>query len=101
MGVVWGCGVWLGLSGTQSLDPLPLRVHDSFGMDRRMPTPKASTPASPCVRDCCLDEAEVCMGCGRSLQEILRWQAASDEEREIILAAAKLRLDERQARRRW
>jgi predicted Fe-S protein YdhL (DUF1289 family) len=51
------------------------------------------------VRDCCLDEAEVCMGCGRSLQEILRWQAASPEERETILAAAKLRLEERRSHR--
>jgi predicted Fe-S protein YdhL (DUF1289 family) len=54
---------------------------------------------SPCVRDCCLDEAEVCMGCGRQLQEILRWHAASDEEREAILAVAKARLAERRVRR--
>ena len=41
------------------------------------------------------------MGCGRSLQEILRWHAAAPEEREAILAAAKLRLEERRARTRW
>jgi len=70
-------------------------------MQRRIPTSDQSTPASPCVRDCCLDEAEVCMGCGRSLQEILRWHAAPHEEREAILAAAKLRLEEHRARRRW
>jgi predicted Fe-S protein YdhL (DUF1289 family) len=68
-------------------------------MQRRIP--KLSTTASPCVRDCCLDAAEVCMGCGRSLQEILRWHAASEEERESILAAAKLRLDEQRTRKRW
>jgi predicted Fe-S protein YdhL (DUF1289 family) len=56
---------------------------------------------SPCVRSCCLDEADVCMGCGRSLQEILQWHAASPEEREAIKAAAKLRMDERRARQRW
>ena len=38
------------------------------------------------------------MGCGRALQEILRWHAASDEEREAILAVAKVRVAERQAR---
>jgi predicted Fe-S protein YdhL (DUF1289 family) len=70
-------------------------------MQRRIPAANPSAHASPCVRDCCLDEAEVCMGCGRSLEEILRWQAASDEEREAILAAAKLRLEEIRARRRW
>jgi predicted Fe-S protein YdhL (DUF1289 family) len=57
--------------------------------------------ASPCVRDCCLDENEVCMGCGRTLQDILQWHAASDEEREAILLAAKARVAERRARRRW
>jgi predicted Fe-S protein YdhL (DUF1289 family) len=41
------------------------------------------------------------MGCGRLLEEILRWHAASPEEREAILAAAKVRLDERRERRRW
>jgi predicted Fe-S protein YdhL (DUF1289 family) len=41
------------------------------------------------------------MGCGRSLQEILQWHAASQEEREAILVAARLRLDERRARQRW
>ena len=41
------------------------------------------------------------MGCGRSLQEILRWQAASIEEREEFLAAAKVRLEAGRARRRW
>ena len=58
----------------------------------------ASVP-TPCVRDGCLDENEVCMGCGRTLQEILRWHAASDEEREAILAAARTRVAERKARR--
>jgi predicted Fe-S protein YdhL (DUF1289 family) len=67
----------------------------------RPPTSRTSTVTSPCVRDCCLDEAEVCMGCGRTLQDILRWHAASDAEREAILAAAKARVAERRAARRW
>jgi len=53
------------------------------------------------VRNCCLDEADVCMGCGRQLQDILRWHAASDEERETILLAAKARLAERRRVRGW
>ena len=51
------------------------------------------------MRDCCLDEADVCMGCGRELQEILRWHKASREEREAILVAAKARVAERRSRR--
>jgi predicted Fe-S protein YdhL (DUF1289 family) len=53
------------------------------------------------VRNCCLDEQDVCLGCGRELQEILRWQSASSEERATIRAAAKLRLADIKARRRW
>jgi predicted Fe-S protein YdhL (DUF1289 family) len=66
---------------------------------KRTSASKISTVVSPCVRDCCLDENEVCMGCGRDLQEILRWHAASNEEREAILATAKIRLAERRVRR--
>jgi uncharacterized protein len=50
---------------------------------------------SPCVRNCCLDENDICLGCGRQLDEILRWRDASDDEREIILAAARQRRERR------
>ena len=79
---------------------MPDSLHPSGSIDvPRPPSSKVSTVASPCVRDCCLDEADVCMGCGRALDEILRWHAASDEEREAILVAAKARVAERRARR--
>jgi predicted Fe-S protein YdhL (DUF1289 family) len=51
----------------------------------------ASTTQSPCVRNCCLDENDVCLGCGRLLEEILRWRSATDAEREIMLELAKNR----------
>ena len=53
---------------------------------------------SPCVRNCCLDEADVCMGCGRSLAEIRDWSAAGDAERLDILARAAERRAARAAR---
>ncbi|MFT5083616.1 MAG: putative Fe-S protein YdhL (DUF1289 family) [Lentisphaeria bacterium] len=34
-------------------------------------------PASPCVRNCCLDDRDVCVGCKRTLDEILVWSASS------------------------
>lgn len=43
---------------------------------------------SPCVRSCCLDDADICMGCFRSLDEIKVWGMATDEERTVILAHA-------------
>lgn len=48
---------------------------------------------SPCVRKCCLD-GELCMGCGRLMDEILEWGRASDaRQREIIAAAAQRRAE--------
>jgi len=67
----------------------------------QMPFRKPAATDSPCVRNCCLDEHDVCMGCGRELQEILRWQSASHEDREVIRAAAKIRLNDMRAARKW
>jgi len=46
---------------------------------------------SPCVRNCCLDLDDTCLGCFRSLQEILNWGAADNSERSAIVVAAKRR----------
>lgn len=43
---------------------------------------------SPCVRNCCLNDDDICLGCGRSLQEITRWSASSDADKQITLIAA-------------
>ncbi|KFN42562.1 DUF1289 domain-containing protein [Arenimonas oryziterrae] len=52
------------------------------------PVPRDPRPDSPCVRNCCLDESDVCLGCGRHIDEILRWQQATAEERTTILGLA-------------
>ena len=54
---------------------------------------------SPCVRNCCLDQEDVCMGCGRTLDEITRWSDAEDAERTEILGRARKRMDS--MRKRW
>ena len=51
--------------------------------------------ASPCVRNCCLDEADICLGCGRSLAEITAWGGSSEAERRTILARAARRQSEK------
>lgn len=61
-------------------------------MNEKMPTPE---PASPCVRNCCLDDQDICLGCGRSLAEICGWTRADVENKQRILALAKARRDER------
>jgi uncharacterized protein len=55
--------------------------------------------ASPCVRNCCLDERDVCLGCGRSLDEIRLWSVADDAERLRILERAASRRAERVSHR--
>jgi len=49
--------------------------------------------SSPCVRNCCLDGDDVCLGCGRHLEEIKSWQAASDDRRREILVVALERMN--------
>ncbi|MGD8170759.1 DUF1289 domain-containing protein [Vibrio sp. TRT 21S02] len=40
---------------------------------------------SPCIRQCCLDEDDVCVGCYRTLGEILAWHQLSSNERHEVL----------------
>ncbi|MBX9754393.1 MAG: DUF1289 domain-containing protein [Pseudomonadaceae bacterium] len=47
---------------------------------------------SPCRRQCCLDDTDRCIGCGRMLAEILEWGSASNARRREICALAKTRL---------
>ncbi len=49
--------------------------------------------ASPCVRLCCLDNSDICVGCFRSLDEIKAWSQADDNMRHVFVGNAKLRLD--------
>ena len=63
-----------------------------------MNAPPHDPLASPCVRSCCLDDDNVCMGCGRALQEIVAWGTASDEDKTVILARSRERLRVRAAR---
>lgn len=48
--------------------------------------------AAPCKRNCCLNEADVCMGCGRTLTEITGWHQASYEQKQQILQKAAERM---------
>lgn len=50
---------------------------------------------SPCVRNCCLDKQDICLGCGRSIEEIMCWSDADDKEKLQILKGSKKRLIER------
>lgn len=47
---------------------------------------------SPCVRNCCLDQLDCCLGCGRLLAEILEWQQATEQRQQQIIQLAQQRL---------
>jgi hypothetical protein len=50
-----------------------------------------SSVESPCVRNCCLSDDDVCLGCFRSLAEITQWNEANNHERNCILQNARQR----------
>ncbi|WP_459990350.1 DUF1289 domain-containing protein [Methylosoma difficile] len=61
-----------------------------------MPNPQLmeTTPTpivSPCVRLCCLDNNDICMGCFRSISEITGWASANEQTRRTYLAKSEQR----------
>ena len=40
---------------------------------------------SPCVRNCCLNEDDQCLGCFRSIEEIINWSSSDNDTRRLIL----------------
>lgn len=47
---------------------------------------------SPCVGICVVDEADICEGCGRNLDEIAGWMAMDDAERAAAVERAARRV---------
>jgi len=53
---------------------------------------KENSIKSPCIRNCCLDKNDICLGCGRTLDEVKNWQAATNDEKLDILHRADKRI---------
>jgi len=47
---------------------------------------------SPCVRLCTLNDDDVCVGCGRTLDDIRRWSSMGNPERVACVERARARL---------
>lgn len=47
--------------------------------------PTETLVQSPCVRNCTLDENDVCLGCGRTLAEITEWLHMDAVSRQAVL----------------
>jgi uncharacterized protein len=46
---------------------------------------------SPCIRNCCLNDDDICLGCFRSLEEIKDWMRVDTQTRQRFLENAKYR----------
>lgn len=46
---------------------------------------KTLKSASPCVRNCCLDNNDLCLGCFRYIDEITSWQSYNEQEKQQVL----------------
>ncbi|MDQ2892807.1 MAG: DUF1289 domain-containing protein [Pseudomonadota bacterium] len=53
----------------------------------------AGAAASPCTQVCALDTHDICIGCGRTLDEIAAWAAMTDDAKRTVTEAAAARLD--------
>ncbi|MDT8371935.1 MAG: DUF1289 domain-containing protein [Gammaproteobacteria bacterium] len=41
--------------------------------------------ASPCIRHCCLANNDMCIGCLRTMDEVVQWSQASDKLKSEIM----------------
>ena len=55
------------------------------------PAAPLSRIESPCVNVCTLDAHKVCIGCGRTIEEIAVWSRLGDEERRAVCERAQSR----------
>ncbi|EMI4403390.1 DUF1289 domain-containing protein [Vibrio parahaemolyticus] len=46
---------------------------------------------NPCIRNCCLDDNDICLGCFRTLDEILHWSSSTIHEKKQILVSCLAR----------
>ena len=54
--------------------------------------PNHAPMQTPCVKVCTLDaRSGLCLGCGRTLEEIARWASMSEAERARVMAELAVR----------
>ena len=52
---------------------------------------RVPTLDKPCIRQCCLNEKDICMGCFRTFDDMKLWRMATQKEKLDILQYAKER----------
>ncbi|WP_083927018.1 DUF1289 domain-containing protein [Colwellia piezophila] len=49
---------------------------------------------SPCVRNCCLDSEDICLGCFRHIDEIIAWRSFSEQDKQQVIVLCQHRQNE-------
>ncbi len=49
---------------------------------------------SPCSRNCCLNQQNICLGCFRHIDEIVAWQDYSEQNKKQIMLVCQQRCKE-------
>jgi predicted Fe-S protein YdhL (DUF1289 family) len=50
-----------------------------------------STIEKPCIKKCTLNEEDICMGCFRTFDDMLKWHKSSVEDKKEMLTCASER----------
>jgi predicted Fe-S protein YdhL (DUF1289 family) len=60
-----------------------------------IPHTSGMSQETPCVAVCMIDpRTNLCFGCGRTLQEIARWQRMESAERQAVMAQLAHRMEQ-------
>lgn len=59
--------------------------------ERRQPAAREGFPPSPCRQICTLDDHDVCLGCERTMREIMQWSQMTAAEQRAVIAALPAR----------
>jgi predicted Fe-S protein YdhL (DUF1289 family) len=62
-----------------------------MSVEYQQPIDNVEDIASPCVRNCCLDEHDVCLGCFRNIDEIMAWRQLDVTTKKNVLNQCRQR----------
>lgn len=58
--------------------------------------PLSAKPTSPCIQVCTLDDDQVCIGCGRNIDEVIAWTRLTDAQKWVVLTQSAQRKAQRE-----
>ncbi|ASP48024.1 DUF1289 domain-containing protein [Cognaticolwellia beringensis] len=67
-----------------------------MSVEYHQPIDNPEDVASPCVRNCCLNEQDVCLGCFRHIDEIMAWRQLDVATKKGVLNKCQQRQQQHQ-----